>query len=80
MRLWAFCKYVFSRFCAITQYCHRCGRYAEAYMVPDEVWLRIVNDSSQVLCVRCFDKQARRVGIYPSWGIEQDPMSNKGRR
>ncbi len=62
-------KWLVSRFCLIDNYCHRCGRKAEPYRVPDIVW-RLVTDDSAPLCFACFHRAAECRGLPYIWDVK----------
>jgi hypothetical protein len=68
LRLMVLPKWVVSRFLVINNFCHRCGRKAEAFTVEDSLWLKVTGGSDP-LCFSCFDKAAKKAGAFPVWKV-----------
>jgi hypothetical protein len=52
-------------FVVIPGYCKRCGKgMLPVFQVDNEVWFRVVGDTGTEYCINCFDKLARKKGIY----------------
>jgi hypothetical protein len=70
MSLFAKFKWFVSRFTIIPNYCHKCGRQAEAFTMTSDLWNKATG-AADPLCFRCFDSQARARGVYPVWVVTQ---------
>lgn len=54
-------KYLLSRVTLVHNYCKYCGRRAEPFRVPDQIWDEIYGgDGRNVRCLRCFRADLRR--------------------
>jgi hypothetical protein len=52
-------RWIESRFHCIPNYCHRCGRWAEPFVVEDETW-RAVTGNADPLCLSCYHKMEEK--------------------
>lgn len=53
--------------------------YLTVYLVPDAVWDQIAGGAS-VLCLRCADARARKLGVELCWEAEVDEFPRDFRR
>jgi len=52
----------------ITEFCDRCGaRQPLVWYTDDESWFTTTGQEEGVLCPRCFDERARKMGILLRW-------------
>lgn len=70
MLLLATLKGVVKKFWVIDNYCRDCGLIAEAFTVPNELWMSVTR-GSEPLCFRCFDKQARTRKRAAVWSVDE---------
>lgn len=55
------------------QWCKRCGRNAESFYVPDDVWNTVTGGFLGCLCFACFDWLARRRGLrFSVWMVRPE--------
>jgi hypothetical protein len=59
-----FFKSICKKFVCINSYCKDCGRTIQDFIVEDDVWKQVMGDSQKELCYDCFQKRAKKVGIY----------------
>lgn len=64
-------RYMISRLTLIENYCKRCGRWAEAFTVNDDLYGLVVPTGEEV-CFRCFDAAARDLGHAPVWRVTME--------
>jgi hypothetical protein len=60
VRLYAVLKHAISRICPVMNYCRRCGRRTEAFMVEDTLWARAGFRERDIVCFRHFYWRAAR--------------------
>ena len=57
----------------IPSYCKKCGRTTiPNFYVPNKTWNQVTNNSTDELCIVCFDKLARNKGIYIIWEAQDE--------
>jgi hypothetical protein len=61
-------KHLLGYFTTPYEFCKVCGRDVEVvFHVEDSLWEQVVGDPGTVRCLRCFDKAARKKGVWLRW-------------
>lgn len=73
MSLVAHAKKVLCRFMVLSEFCDDCGRrVGQVWYVADDLWVRFGSwrhpyTTNGCLCIRCFDRHAKRAGVLLHW-------------
>jgi len=53
----------------VNEFCLDCGRDNYAWHTTDAAWKLVIGRENMVLCLRCFDRRARKVGLHPIYKV-----------
>lgn len=56
--------------------CQKCGNDNVVWFAPNELWNKVVDDKTAILCPVCFVKMAEAKGIKPTgWLLQEEPKN-----
>lgn len=66
-------KTLLAKITIVIEFCLRCGvRQPLDWWSDDALWMDVVGDPYGIVCPRCFDKLAKRVGYRLRWAPRMD--------
>ena len=73
-------KRIAARHMLIIEYCHDCGvKQPLVWKADEELWASVTGktDGSGILCPKCFDIRAEKIGILVYWVASVQPFQQR---